>query len=67
MLPARIDVDEGIDGEGEGVDEVVCDGLGDLVPLADREVGIHSGDQRDEHTVTVPAHPYMIDGGNTID
>ena len=56
-LPAWVDVDEGINGEGESVYQVMADCLSDLVTLANREVGINGGDKRDEHAMPVPAHP----------
>lgn len=66
-FPTRVDVDQGVDGEGEGLDEVVGDRLCDLVALADREVGIDRGDHRDEHAMPVPVHPDVVHGGDPGD
>lgn len=37
---AEVDVNQGVDGEGEGVDRVVGDRLSDLMPLAHGQIGV---------------------------
>lgn len=65
-FPARVDVDQGIDGEGKGVEEIVRDRLGDLMAPAHRDVGINGCDQSDEHTMSVPAHPDLAHRDDTV-
>lgn len=66
-LPTGIDVDQSLDGEGEGVDEVVGDLLGDLVTLQDCEIGVDCCDESDEHAVPAPTHADIAHGGHTWD